>query len=289
MVTAVIAPAHIRSIEKPGTLCGRPASRAAVRPMVRPWSPIWVVAAIATSSTRSGGSDGLRRISSRMHLMTRSSARVSAYWPLALPNGVRTPSTKTTSRSCRADIRISSGYGIGARQRYPGVTRDRRPVSESSPRARRRGIRVDGGAAARQHDANARQDGTSACDRSCTSSTTSPELDGADALTMVLVARRLPRRRQRRRRWRRSTSSDLSDGPGRGHVRRRRSSTTTAPADRRCPSCATTTRPTTRRGWSSGCCATPAARRTCCCTGPSPTTAGRRSPAPCARSSSGSA
>ena len=59
VVTAVIAPAHIRSIAKPGTLCGRPASSAAVRPMVRPWSPIWVVAAIATSSTRSGGSDGV--------------------------------------------------------------------------------------------------------------------------------------------------------------------------------------------------------------------------------------
>ena len=105
VVTAVIAPAHMRSIANPGTLWGSPASRAAVRPMVRPWSPIWVVAAMATSSTRSGGSDGLRRSSSRMHLMTRSSARVSAYWPFALPNGVRTPSTKTTSRSWRGDMR----------------------------------------------------------------------------------------------------------------------------------------------------------------------------------------
>ena len=56
------------------------------------------IAATATSSMRSAGRSGWRRISSRMHLMTRSSARVSAYWPLALPNGVRTPSTKTTSR-----------------------------------------------------------------------------------------------------------------------------------------------------------------------------------------------
>jgi hypothetical protein len=43
---------------------------------------------------------GLRRSSSRMQRMTRSSARVSAYCPVglpALPNGVRTPSTKTTS------------------------------------------------------------------------------------------------------------------------------------------------------------------------------------------------
>ena len=37
-----------------------------MRPMVRPWSPIWVVAAIATSSIRSGGSSGWRRSSSRM-------------------------------------------------------------------------------------------------------------------------------------------------------------------------------------------------------------------------------
>src|SRR4051812_46589505 len=69
--------------------------------MVRPWSPIWVVAAMATSSTRSGGSCGLRRSSSRMQRMTRSSARVLAYMPPALPNGVRTPSTKTTSRTSR--------------------------------------------------------------------------------------------------------------------------------------------------------------------------------------------
>ena len=51
---------------------------AAERPMVRPWSPIWVVAAMATSSTRSGGSAGLRRMSSRMTRTTRSSARVCA-------------------------------------------------------------------------------------------------------------------------------------------------------------------------------------------------------------------
>ena len=101
VVTAVIAPAHIRSMAKPGTVLGRPASRAAVRPMVRPWSPIWVVAAMATSSTFSGGSCGLRRISSRMQRITRSSARVLAYIPPALPNGVRTPSTKTTSRTSR--------------------------------------------------------------------------------------------------------------------------------------------------------------------------------------------
>ena len=40
--------------------------------------------------------------------ITRSSARVSAYMPLgpALPNGVRTPSTKTTSRAVRGTITL---------------------------------------------------------------------------------------------------------------------------------------------------------------------------------------
>jgi hypothetical protein len=73
-----MAPAHMRSIAKPGTDFGSPASSAAERPMVRPWSPVCVVAAMATSSTRSAGSAGLRRSSSRMQRTTRSSARVSA-------------------------------------------------------------------------------------------------------------------------------------------------------------------------------------------------------------------
>ena len=97
VVTAVIAPAHMRSTEYPGTEFGMPASRDAVRPMVMPWSPICVVAATATSSMRSGERFGLRRSSSRNTLTTRSSARVSAKALPALPNGVRTPSTNTTS------------------------------------------------------------------------------------------------------------------------------------------------------------------------------------------------
>ena len=95
----VIAPAHMRSIAKPGTDWGSPASSAAVRPRVRPWSPVCVVAAIATSSKRSFGICGLRSISPIIALTTRSSARVPQYMPFspARPNGVRTPSTKTTS------------------------------------------------------------------------------------------------------------------------------------------------------------------------------------------------
>ena len=41
-----------------------------------------------------------------MALTTRSSARVLQYWPFspARPNGVRTPSTKTTSRTVRGTV-----------------------------------------------------------------------------------------------------------------------------------------------------------------------------------------
>src|SRR5262245_56872797 len=112
----------MRSIAKPGTDFGRPARRAAVRPMVRPWSPIWVVAAIATSSTRAGGRFGLRDINSRMHRMTRSSARVFAYMLPALPNGTRTPSTNTTSRTERALMSLLEAR-CRARLCYSPVTR----------------------------------------------------------------------------------------------------------------------------------------------------------------------
>src|SRR6188768_2239462 len=45
-----------------------------------------------------------------MTLTTMSSARVCAYWPLspALPNGVRAPSTNTTSRN----VRLAAGGGV---------------------------------------------------------------------------------------------------------------------------------------------------------------------------------
>jgi len=84
-----IAPAHIQSMAYPGTDFGSPASTAALRPMVSPWSPVWVVAAMATSPIRSGGSAGLRRSSSRITLTTMSSALVSVYRPFgpAFPNG----------------------------------------------------------------------------------------------------------------------------------------------------------------------------------------------------------
>ena len=109
-----------------------------MRPIVRPWSPVCVVAATATSSIRSGGSCGLRRSSSRMHRTTRSSARVWAYMPVgpALPNGVRTPSTKTTSREPAA-TECSSFWSVSARMLLVGnqvVRRGDRPVEHDAGR-----------------------------------------------------------------------------------------------------------------------------------------------------------
>src|SRR5579875_268301 len=116
-VTLVIAPAHIRSMAYPGTVRGSPARSAALRPIVRPWSPVWVVAAIATSSTRSFGSCGLRSSSPTIAFTTRSSALVPQYMPFspARPNGVRTPSTNTTS--LRSTPPLPSRASIGARHR----------------------------------------------------------------------------------------------------------------------------------------------------------------------------
>ena len=101
-VTAVSAPAHMRSTAKPGTVCGIPARSATSRPSVSPWSPTCAVAARTTSPIRSGGISGFRRSSSRTALTPMSSARVRQNCPFgpALPKGVRTPSTKRTSRAC---------------------------------------------------------------------------------------------------------------------------------------------------------------------------------------------
>jgi hypothetical protein len=57
---------------------GQAREQQARRPRVRPWSPIWVVAAIGDLFDPLLGQFGVARSSSRMHRMTRSSARVWA-------------------------------------------------------------------------------------------------------------------------------------------------------------------------------------------------------------------
>ena len=42
-----------------------------MRPRVRPWSPLWVVAAMATSSMRPGGSEGIGRIGGAINLLPK--------------------------------------------------------------------------------------------------------------------------------------------------------------------------------------------------------------------------
>src|SRR6478752_2710217 len=100
---------------------------------------------MATSSTLSLGRLGLRCSSSRMHRMTRSSARVWAYMPLspALPNGVRTPSTKTTSLSARGTV-PPSGSRVDGPARTPASGRDsaRPPRYYFSVTSRPTGLRV---------------------------------------------------------------------------------------------------------------------------------------------------
>ncbi len=93
---AVMPPAHMRSTDTPGTEAGSPERITVVRPMVIPWSPIWVVAPQTLSSMRSLGTWGLRSSRVRMTLTTMSSARVSQntpFWP-ARPKAVRTTSTR---------------------------------------------------------------------------------------------------------------------------------------------------------------------------------------------------
>src|SRR5207237_4450113 len=136
-VTAVRAPAHIRSSAKPGTDCGIPARSATSRPSVNPWSPTCAVAAKMTSPIRSGGMAGFRRSSSRTILTAMSSARVFQKIPCgpARPNAVRTPSTNTTSRRSMAAT-LRGVFQLGAQVlELPAVRRQRLAVELEQHRA----------------------------------------------------------------------------------------------------------------------------------------------------------
>src|SRR5438093_9265374 len=136
-VTAVSAPAHMRSTAKPGTDCGMPASKATSRPRVNPWSPTWAVAAKMTSPIRSGGTSGFRRSNSRTTLTAISSARVFQKMPCgpARPKAVRTPSTNTTARrSILTSLR--GGFELLAQiLELPAVRRERVAVELDQERA----------------------------------------------------------------------------------------------------------------------------------------------------------
>jgi hypothetical protein len=90
-VTAVSAPAHMRSTAKPGNALRQSREQADVRPSVRPWSPTCAVAAMITSPIRSTGISGLRRTSSRTAFTAMSSARVRQKRPLRAGLAERRP------------------------------------------------------------------------------------------------------------------------------------------------------------------------------------------------------
>ena len=261
--------------------------------MVRPWSPIWVVAAMATSSTRSAGSDGLRRSSSRMHLMTRSSARVSAYWPFALPaeRGADAVDEDDLSQlSGRGHVGVSSGDGGGSRGGRVNVTPGARwAVSGGHPGA----LFALLPQTARPHSA----DGIVGA-RGRGSSPRRPSPPPKDGPRVPESPARAHRRRRSRARLPTTPARHLTlvlvlDGfldAGNAAARAAQHLVDLAGGQRPVvatfdvdaaprlprPAPADVVRPrplrgaTTRRGWSSGCCATPAARRSCCSTAPEP-------------------
>ncbi|RMS04880.1 hypothetical protein ALP75_201052 [Pseudomonas syringae pv. actinidiae] len=90
--------AHRRLRVTPGTLVGRPASKAAMRATLRLSSPAWLAQPKNTSSISSQFTEGLRSISALIGTAARSSARTDDNPPPKRPIGVRIASQIKTSR-----------------------------------------------------------------------------------------------------------------------------------------------------------------------------------------------
>src|SRR5690606_10838820 len=91
---------HRRFTVWPGTLTGRPASRPAIRAMLRLSSPAWFAQPRMTSSMRAR-SMPVRSSTARIAVAARSSGRTPASAPPWRPIGVRTASTIQASRVMR--------------------------------------------------------------------------------------------------------------------------------------------------------------------------------------------
>ncbi len=85
---------HWRSTEVPGTVSGKPAASAALRPTFTAWSPTCMTQPMITSST-SAGSMPVRSTRAWMLCAARSTEWVSLSLPLRRPSGLRTASTMT--------------------------------------------------------------------------------------------------------------------------------------------------------------------------------------------------
>src|SRR5438105_4527182 len=88
---------HCRSIVVPGTVSGKPAASAALRPTLRLCSPTWLTQPAMTSST-TPGSIPARSTRAPSVCASRSTGCQSFRQPLRRPTGVRTASTITASR-----------------------------------------------------------------------------------------------------------------------------------------------------------------------------------------------
>ena len=85
---------HCRSTEVPATDSGKPAARAALRAMLRPWAPVCMTQPMITSST-SAESRSLRSTTALSASAARSTGCQSFNFPLRFPPAVRTASTIT--------------------------------------------------------------------------------------------------------------------------------------------------------------------------------------------------
>ena len=255
--------------------------------MVRPWSPIWVVAAIGHLVDALGRQ---RRVAAQQLADALDDEVVGAgLGVLALGLAERGCGRRRRRRPLAAVGALSGGpphgwvAGMVPPQGYPAVTTRAGPpgVGVVTRRPRRPRGRRRGGYRGRR-----RRCPTPHAGRLAVTGRTSPvsqesrlvhivddvpELDGGlRAADDGAGPRRVPRRRATPPRGRPSTSSTSTAAARSWRPSTSTSSTTTGPAGPRCRSSATTTRPTTPRGWWSGCCTTAAARRTSCCSGPEP-------------------
>ena len=94
--TACCDEPHCRSTVTPGTVSGRPATRAQVRAMSPAWAPM-VSAQPKMTSSMAAGSTPVRSTSERMTCAPRSAGCVLARPPRRRPTGVRIASTRKAS------------------------------------------------------------------------------------------------------------------------------------------------------------------------------------------------
>src|SRR5205807_2822006 len=111
---------HWRSTLVPTTVSGKPAARAALRPMLRPCSPVCMTHPMITSSA-SAGSTSLRCTSALSVSAARSTGCQSFSFPLRFPSAVRTASTMTAVAMRGFLLRTRPVGQVSLRSRRPAT------------------------------------------------------------------------------------------------------------------------------------------------------------------------